>query len=63
MKFTLTLSLDNADAQYEDGSLNEQALAGYLEQAAGKVRDYETRSASIRDGNGNTIGEYAVSDD
>jgi hypothetical protein len=62
MEFRLTLNLDNAEARWEDGSLNEQALRGYIEQASRKA--YEDHvSGVIIDGNGSKIGEYATWDD
>jgi hypothetical protein len=62
MRFQLTISLDNADARYEDGSLSYDATAGYLEQAARKVQ-VGLLSDTIRDSNGNTIGQYTTTDE
>lgn len=62
MNFTLTISLDNAEAE-EMGP--GPALAGYLNtiaQLALQGRDHPG-SWRVRDGNGNTIGQYAITGD
>lgn len=62
MEFTLKLSLDNADAREENGDLNHDALAGYVRAVGDRVEVYET-SGTVRDGNGNSIGTFAVTDE
>lgn len=62
MQFTLTLSLDNADARYEDGSLSYHAASNYIEQAA-KAVYAGCAAGNVRDSNGNTIGHYEITGD
>lgn len=62
MKFQLTISLDNAEVAESGVDL---ALPGYLLQV---IRGVETGhdhpgSWRIRDGNGNTIGQYTITED
>ena len=62
MQFQLTISLDNAEVE-EAGV--DQAVPTYLLQV---IRGIETGNDHpgawrVRDGNGNTIGQYVISED
>ena len=57
MQFTLTMNLDNDDA-VQGGP---DAIAGYLRDVASHVQaGYGT--GNVRDVNGNTIGQYAITE-
>jgi hypothetical protein len=58
MQFTLTISLDNDDA-HQGGP---DALAGYLRDVASNVQAGHG-TGRVRDLNGNTIGQYDITDD
>ena len=57
VQFQLTISLDNAEAADENGT----ALERYLAQVGARARNGYT-DGKVRDGNGNTIGDWKVTD-
>jgi len=62
MQFLLSISLDNAEAA---GAGPGQVLPGYLRQVIARIHygcDYPG-SWRIRDGNGNTIGQFTITED
>lgn len=56
MQFTLTMKLDNAEVE-EMGA--DQAVPGYLETIGERVQDGH-REGTVMDGNGNVIGQWAI---
>lgn len=58
MQFQLTISLDNADAV----DRGPDAIAGYLHNVASRVQA-GYGNGTVRDLNGNTIGQYAITDE
>ena len=58
MQFQLTISLDNAEATEDRASALAQYLAGVSDQAG-----YGLASGTVRDGNGNTIGAWTITDE
>lgn len=59
MKFTLTISLDNAEV--EEAGI-DQALPEYLRAVAERCETGHADAGLVRDGNGNTIGQYKTED-
>ena len=59
MKFTLTINLDNAamDTPYELGKALRKVIRDLPEE------DLEECSDTIRDHNGNRVGDWSISDD
>jgi hypothetical protein len=57
MEFTLTINLDNAEAQ--DAPYGDYCVPDYLARVAETVRD-GFRSGVVIDGNGNTIGKFQI---
>jgi hypothetical protein len=55
MKFILEISLDNAEVA--DSGI-DQVLPQYLIQVANRCSTGHADAGLVRDGNGNTIGEY-----
>ena len=62
MQFQLTISLDNAEV--EEAGVG-QALSTYLLNVIQGVENGNAHLGAwrVRDGNGNTIGEYTITDD
>lgn len=60
MKFTLEITLDNAEV--EEAGI-DQALPEYLMQVARRCQDGLADAGLVRDGNGNTIGKYQTTDE
>lgn len=59
MEFTLTISLDNAEAADAGPGV---ALPVYLRQVADRCEAGHTGTGTVRDGNGNAIGQYRTED-
>jgi hypothetical protein len=59
MKFTLEITLDNAEVA--DNGI-DQVLPDYLMQVARRCQDGHADAGTVRDGNGNTIGQYRTTD-
>lgn len=55
MEFKLTMSLDNAEAE----ELGTEALPTYLAAVGARARNGYTQGL-VRDGNGNTIGQWEI---
>lgn len=64
MRFDLNMKLTNADAldPDDDNEINPYAVTGYLRGVAARVEG-GTLGGSIQDGNGATIGAWAITDD
>lgn len=63
MTFTLTIDLDNADLQGGDGRVDTYALARIIYRISREVQatpDTQADYASVRDGNGNTVGHWEI---
>jgi hypothetical protein len=59
MRFTLEITLDNAEVA-ENGI--DAVLPEYLMQVARRCQDGRADAGTVRDGNGNTIGQYRITD-
>jgi hypothetical protein len=59
VQFTLTINLDNAEVE-EEGI--DTILPVYLRQVADRCETGHADAGTVRDGNGNTIGQYRTTD-
>lgn len=67
-KFTMNFHTDNADFRNEDGTLNLSTIARILTETAARMDTYGiepgwTKNTWVRDGNGNTIGQFIIEED
>lgn len=62
VKLTITVDLNNSDFLHEeDGSIDYRAVEALVTHAAGRIGE-GTSYAPIRDGNGNRVGQFTLTD-
>lgn len=59
MEFKMTVNMDNAAFDRGDG----RELARILREVADRLADVQEGSGSVRDVNGNKVGEYEITED